>query len=248
MNPLDPATYAELLNRWLNQLPVAYAFGAGMLASVNPCGFLMLPAYAIYYVSTDDRRQGSTSGLARGMRAVQLGLLATLGFLAVFAPLGAVLSLGGRRLVRFFPYSSLVMGLVLLVLGTGLLVSRRRLALGYSERVRLRRSKSVRGVFLFGVGYAVASLGCTLPIFIVVVGSALSTQGALSGLVQLLNYALGMGLVLTLVSLSAALTQTAITARLQRLLPYVERAGGLLLIAVGVYLVYYWYRFGRLLT
>jgi cytochrome c-type biogenesis protein len=248
MNPLDPATYAELLTRWIAQLPVAYAFGAGMLASVNPCGFLMLPAYATYYVATDERLDGGGAALARSRRAVQLGLLATLGFLAVFAPLGAVLSAGGRPLVRFFPYSSLIMGVVLLVLGLSLLLSRRRLVLGYSERVRLRRSKSATGVFLFGVGYAVASLGCTLPIFIVVVVSALSAAGPLSGLVQLVNYALGMGLVLTIVSVSAALAQGAVVGRLQRLLPYVERAGGVFLVAAGAYLIYYWYSFGRVLT
>ncbi len=248
MNPFDPAAYAELLNRWLSQLPVAYAFGAGMLASFNPCGFLMLPAYATYYVSTGEREPERSVPAARLVRAVQLGLLATLGFLAVFAPLGAVLSLGGRWLVRLFPYSSLVVGLVLVVLGLGLLLSRRRLALAAGERVRLRRTKSPLGVFLFGVGYAVASLGCTLPVFLVVVGSALGTAGVLSGLVQLLNYALGMGVVLTAVSVSAALAQTAITARLQRLAPVIERAGGLFLVAAGAYLVYYWFAFGRLLT
>jgi cytochrome c biogenesis protein CcdA len=246
MNPLDPAVYAQLANRWLAQLPVAYAFGAGVLAAVNPCGFLMLPAYATYYLSTGERAEARGAPL-RLLRAVQLGLLATAGFLAVFGPLGVLLSVGGRGLVRLFPYSSLVVGVALVVLGLGLLLSRRRLALTVAERMRLRRSKSVAGVFLFGVGYAVASLGCTLPVFLVAVGSALGTAGVLSALVQMLNYALGMGVVLTAVSVSAALAQTAITARLQRLLPYVERAGGVFLIAAGAYLVAYWYRYGRLL-
>lgn len=247
MNPLDPAAYAEVLNRWIAQLPVAYAFGAGMLASVNPCGFLMLPAYATYYVTTEERSTGTRPALVRMGRAVQLALLATLGFLAVFGPLGVLLSVGGRWLVRFFPYSSLVMGVALLLLGVTLLVSRRRLALGVSERVRLRRSRSAFGVFLFGVGYAIASLGCTLPIFLVVVGSALSTTGPLSGVVQLVNYAAGMGVVLAVVSVSAALAQGALVTRLSRLLPYVETVGGVFLVAAGAYLIYYWYTFGRAL-
>jgi cytochrome c-type biogenesis protein len=247
MNPLDPTTYAAWLSRLLAHLPVAYAFGAGMLASVNPCGFLMLPAYATYYVATDDRPGARESASTRLLRAVQLGLLATAGFLAVFGPLGAVLSLGGRWLVRFFPYSSLVVGLLLVVLGLGLLVSRRRLALGVAEQVRLRRSKSVSGVFLFGVAYAVASLGCALPIFLVVVSSALATGGALSAMLQLVNYALGMGVVLITVSVSAALAQGAVSGRLRQLLPYVERLGAVFLVLAGAYLVYYWYAFGRLL-
>lgn len=100
---------------------------------------------------------------------------------------------------------------------------------------------------IFGIGYAVASLGCTLPIFLVVVGSALTVQGPFSGLLQLVNYALGMGLVLTAVSVSAALAHGVLVRRLQRLVPVVESVSGVLLIGAGLYLMYYWHRFGRLL-
>jgi cytochrome c-type biogenesis protein len=248
VSPFDPATYQSLVSGWLSQLPLAYAFGAGIVASVNPCGFLMLPAYATYYVSSDDRQAQTASATARSLRAVQLGLLVTAGFLSVFAPLGLAISLGGHALTRVFPYTSLLIGGVLIALGLFLLASRRHLGLAASERVRLRRSKSPRGVFLFGIAYAVASLGCTLPVFLLVVGSALASSHALTAFIQFLNYALGMGLVLTVVSVSAALAQGAITQRLQRLLPYVERAGGVLLVAAGAYLVYYWYTFGRVLS
>jgi cytochrome c-type biogenesis protein len=245
---LDPATYQSLIGGWLAGLPLAYAFGAGMLASVNPCGFLMLPAYATYYVSTDDPAAQPPALTARSLRAVQLGLLATLGFLAVFGPLGLVIALGGHALVTLFPYASLVIGVLLVGLGVSLLLTRRRFALGVTERVRLTRSRSPHGVFLFGVAYAVASLGCTLPVFLIVVGSAVSAHGFLNAVIQFLNYALGMGVVLTVVSLGAALAQTALTSQLQRLLPYVERAGGVLLLAAGAYLLYVWFSFGRALA
>jgi cytochrome c-type biogenesis protein len=248
VNPLDPNTYQSLISGWLSGLPLAYSFGAGMLASVNPCGFLMLPAYATYYVTADDGRAVAPSSRTRSLRAVELGLLATAGFVAVFAPLGLVISLGGHALVQFFPYASLLIGVVLAALGLTLIVTHRSISLAFSERVRLRRSRSPRGVFLFGLAYAVASLGCTLPVFIVVVGSALAANGPLTAFVQFVNYALGMGLVLVAVSLGAALAQGAILGRLQRLLPYVERAGGIFLVAAGAYLVYYWYAIGRVLT
>jgi len=248
VNPLDPAAYQSLVSEWLTHLPLAYAFGAGMLASVNPCGFLMLPAYATYYVSTEDQTVSAASAAGRSLRAAQLGLLATLGFLAVFGPLGLVLALGGHALVTLFPYASLVIGIVLIGLGLSLVLTRRRLSLGVAERVRLTRSRSPRGVFLFGIAYAVASLGCTLPVFLIVVGSAISAHSFLNALVQFLNYALGMGLVLTVVSLGAALAQGAVTNRLRRLLPYVEQAGGVLLLAAGAYLLYVWFSLGRVLA
>ncbi|MGD9755164.1 MAG: cytochrome c biogenesis protein CcdA, partial [Acidimicrobiia bacterium] len=34
--------------------PLALAFAAGMLATVNPCGFAMLPAYLSYFVGLED--------------------------------------------------------------------------------------------------------------------------------------------------------------------------------------------------
>lgn len=248
MSLLDPATYQSIVSDWLARLPLAYAFGAGMLAAVNPCGFLMLPAYATYYVSTADGDTVPPSPSARSLRAVRLGLLATLGFLAVFAPVGFVVAFGGHALVRLFPYASLVIGALLIGLGISLLLTRRRLSLGLAERVRLTRSRSPRGVFLFGIAYAIASLGCTLPAFIIVVGSAVSAHGFLNALIQFLNYALGMGVVLTIVSLGAALAQGAMTGRLARLVPYVEQAGGFLLLAAGAYLIYAWYSLGRTLA
>mgnify|MGYP001611737333 FL=1 len=42
-------TLSQLASAWLGRvadfLPLGYAFGAGMVSTVNPCGFAMLPAY-----------------------------------------------------------------------------------------------------------------------------------------------------------------------------------------------------------
>ena len=52
---------------------LALAFGAGMLAPVNPCGFAVLPAFLAYAVDTGDgqadARPGALSRLAGGLRA-----------------------------------------------------------------------------------------------------------------------------------------------------------------------------------
>ena len=37
-----------------NLLPVGYAFAAGMVASVNPCGFFMLPSYISYLLDAEE--------------------------------------------------------------------------------------------------------------------------------------------------------------------------------------------------
>ena len=112
----------------------------------------------------------------------------------------------------------------------------------------LPEGNSVGGMFAFGIAYGVASLGCTLPIFLIVVGSALAAEGFLFSVLQFLNYALGMGLVITIVSVSVAYFQGALVRPLRRLMPYVENIGALFLVGAGTYLVFYWFQYGRLLV
>lgn len=42
------------MTRLADYLPMGYAFGAGMVSTVNPCGFAMLPAYLSLYMGAKD--------------------------------------------------------------------------------------------------------------------------------------------------------------------------------------------------
>ena len=61
---------------WLSSLtgalPVGLAFGAGMIAAVNPCGFAMLPAYLSLYLGAEESDFGKRSSWARLLRALLL--------------------------------------------------------------------------------------------------------------------------------------------------------------------------------
>lgn len=252
MNPLDPNSYINELNQFVESLPVAYAFGAGMVAAVNPCGFMMLPSFAAFSLSSG--QAATPSGVIdvslgeRWLRAIQMAGLVTLGFILVFGIIGVVITAGGRWLLELFPWSSLVIGTGLILLGVWLLLPGKHLVFTPATRIGLPEGGGLKGMFGFGLAYGVASLGCTLPIFLVVVGSALAREGFLFSVLQFLNYALGMGLVITIVAVSVAFFQGALDRPLRRLMPYVETVGALFLIGAGVYLVYYWIEYGRLLV
>jgi cytochrome c biogenesis protein CcdA len=109
-------------------------------------------------------------------------------------------------------------------------------------------SQGIKTYFIFGIGYGLASLGCTLPIFLVVVGSAIKSQGFTNGLFQFFSYALGMGAVLTSLALSIAVFKGGLATYLRRLLPYMERIAGVLLLLSGTYQIYYWLTKGGLLA
>jgi len=230
-------------------LPFGFAFGAGMASAVNPCGFAMLPAYLGLLVSD------GAGGIRRRTRdRVALGLLVagtvTAGFVVLFALIGLFIGLGAQLLVGVFPWIGLAVGVALVA------VAAYRLSGGavYSavpEQVaaRLHRSgeTNVRGYLLFGLSYGIASLSCTLPIFLAVVGGTVTAASLAPSLMQLALYGLGMGTVITALTLAVATFSTAVVRRLRGAARFVGPIGTLLLFVAGSYIVYYWLTLGGLL-
>ncbi|MFQ5613611.1 MAG: cytochrome c biogenesis CcdA family protein [Anaerolineae bacterium] len=221
-------------------LPVGFAFAAGMVASVNPCGFFMLPSYISYHLGAEETDFYERSTAQRVGRALLLGIVATGGFIVVFAIAGGAISAGGRLLITVFPYAGVVIGVVMIGLGLYLLVTRRTLGIMAASRVTVGRNRNLSNVFLYGIAYAVGSLSCTLPIFLVVVGSSLASQGLAGSFGQFISYALGMGTILVAVTVGAALFRGAVAKWLKSAIPHVHRASSMFLIGAGGYLIYYW--------
>jgi cytochrome c biogenesis protein CcdA len=218
-------------------LPVGYAFAAGMVASVNPCGALMLPSYIFFQLGTEGEQ---VPVVERLLKALRIAIVTAAGFTAIFGVVGVVVSAGGRWLTSFFPVAGLIIGLVMLGLGVWLLVSHRSLGILAASRVAVRPERTLWNMFLFGMAYAISSLSCTLPIFLVVIGSALGSAGLFVSLAQFLGYSLGMGAVLGVITVGTALFREVVERWLRRVLPYVHRLSALFLIGAGIYLIYYW--------
>lgn len=216
---------------------LGFALAAGALATVNPCGFVMLPAL----VALQLQRAGESidpEGTALVLRGVGFGLQATVGFLLVFGLLGLIVGLGARSIVRVFPFGGLLVGIVLLAIGLWSLFVRRPLPIPGVARRPFGRP--VSGGIAFGAAYAVASLSCTLPIFLAVVGGTLFSEGLGAAVVPLAGYSIGMGGVLLAVTLATALSAGVVIRALRAAMPFVETAGAVLLLAIGGYLVVYW--------
>lgn len=221
-------------------LPFGWAFAAGMVASVNPCGFFMLPAYVSYQLSAANDTPRHVAAMRRLIQALLLGLAATAGFIVVMGAAGAVIGATGQRLVRAFPYAGVIVGGALAALGIWLLITHRSFGISAAGRLTVSPRRGLSNVFLFGIAYAVGSLSCTLPIFLLVAGSALSAGSLAESLVQFVSFGLGMGSVLIAVTIGAAFFRDAVSSSLRRLLPHVHRASALFLVGAGAYLVYYW--------
>jgi cytochrome c biogenesis protein CcdA len=242
---------ATVLAKLGPNLPVGYAVGAGMVAAVNPCGFPMLPAYLGLFVGT-----GATGNLNPGigrrvLRAIAVSLSMTAAFMLLFAGVGIGVSRGLHALTQAFPPIGLAVGVVMVLVG-GWMVGGGTLYVDLGERAadRLRgiaRGTSVRAYFAYGLAYALVSLSCSLPIFLAVVGGAVTSSGPGAALLQFMLYATGMGLVITLLTVGISLLQVAAIRSVRLVLPCVQPASAGLLLLAGAYLVYYWLTVGGIL-
>jgi cytochrome c-type biogenesis protein len=222
--------------------PLAVYLAAGMVATVNPCGFAMLPAYLSYFLGIHDGDGGgraeAASPTAGVWQAFRVGAAVSAGFLAVFALAGLAVELTSLPIYENVPWISVVIGLALLALGVAMLA-------GFEPLVRLPkldrggRTRTVRSMFVFGVSYAVASIGCTLPTFLVAVAGTIERESVADGLVVFGVYGLGMTVVLLALTVAIALARTSVVRFLRSSRAYIGRVSGGLVALAGAYVVYY---------
>ncbi len=218
-------------------LHLAFAFTAGMLATINPCGWAMLPSFIAYYLGTGEEAFAARPAAARLGEGIAAGALVTAGFLTVFTGMGAVITFGVRFLVRYLPLGSILIGALLTLLGLWLLFGGRMpftLPAFTPEKAR-----SPKAMYLFGLAYGLVSLSCTLPVFLAVVGVSIPQNTWLNVALTFAAYGAGMALVLTGLAVSLALFQQGLAQRARRLLPHVHRLGAALLVLAGLYLLWY---------
>lgn len=217
-------------------VPGALAFGAGLAATVNPCGFAMLPSFISYYLGMEVSDAGRSGRVADGL---VVGLVLTAGFMLVFGSVGLVFSLGARAFVRILPWVTAVIGVGLMGMGMWLL-SGRHVLLRIPGLRPAPEGAGYRSIFAFGMAYAVASLSCTLPVFLVVLGSGLAAGSALGTLGVFAAYGLGMATILMVLCLGTAGFREVILGQTRRVMPYMSRISGGLLVLSGAYVTYYW--------
>lgn len=231
--------------------PLGFAFAAGMASAVNPCGFAMLPAYLGLYLGANEKRNEKVHPARNLGRALVVGGVVTAGFVVLFGAAGTVIGVGARAfVVDVLPWLGLVIGIVLAIAGSWL-VTGGKLYSGLAARAASRMGDpgqvSARGYFVFGLSYGTASLSCTLPIFLAVVGSTLTISSLGTSLGQFFLYALGMGMVIIALTLGIAIFKNGMVRTMRKALPYINPIGSWLMLAAGMYIVFYWLTIGDLL-
>lgn len=219
----------------MDQNLVGLAFVAGMVAAFNPCGFAMLPAYLTLVI--DPQNNGQLTAVRRALAATAS---MALGFLVVFGSFGLLTVSVASTVQRYLPYVTLAIGAILVVMGVWLLSGRElRTPNLVGGSGRWAPTARLGSMFGYGVGYAIASLSCTIGPFLAVTGSSLRRGSPAQGVLVYLAYAAGIALVVGVLAVAVALASASVVDRMRAVLPYVNRISGLILVVVGLYVGYY---------
>jgi cytochrome c biogenesis protein CcdA len=224
---------------------ISLAFVAGVMTFLNPCGFALLPAYIAHYLGQRD--QGTPSNwVVNGWRGLKLGLVVSAGFFTVFGVLGVGFSLLGSAVLSwigpYLPWVAASIGTILMV--GGLLMLSGSFSLGlpleaFAARITQGNPHhSLRSYYLYGMGYAIGSIGCVFPIFFMWAVQPL-LQGFVGGLANFVAYASGMALMMVALSLMMSFSKGLIESYLRPLRRYVYKLAALVMIGAGAYLIYY---------
>lgn len=215
----------------------AYSFILGVLAAVNPCGFVLLPTYLIFFLGTREEPNLKTGERLRRALVVSSGI--SIGFLAIFFVIGVISRLFTQWIELNAKYASLAIGIVLVIGGA-------RMLTGWTPKFAVPQlggvqTKTFRATVVYGVAYAVASIGCTIGFLTTAVFGSIAINGFVSGVLSILLYGLGMAMLVTALTVSLAFAKTGLLTIVKNQLHLIQRLGAIFVTLTGIYLVFYWY-------
>lgn len=217
---------------------LSLSLSAGLVAAFNPCGFAMLPAYLAYFMGLESENE--TNAARNIFRGLTVGLTLTAGFMLFFGTIGLLASTVVSRsaIESRIAWATLVFGILMIPLGIAMVV-------GFEPKLSLPRmnrggeSRQLPSIFMFGISYAVVSLGCTAPVFFGTVVGSFTSRSVAEGTLVFVAYGAGMGMVVLVLTLAMALARNEVAVFYRRFLPYVNKVSGAFLVAAGLFLILY---------
>jgi cytochrome c-type biogenesis protein len=210
-------------------LALVTLFGAGVLTSLTPCVYPMIPITASVISGT------SRAGQSR-RRTIGLTLAYVVGMALLYALLGLLAGLTGTLFgtVSASPWARFAIGNLLVLFALVMLdvlpvpVPRRLM-----QWASGREGGSYGAVFLMGATSGIVAAPCGAPAFAVVLTWVAATQAGVMGFVYLFVFSLGMTALLAAVGLFSG--TLAVLPRSGRWMTWVKRAAALIMLGVAEY-------------
>ncbi len=212
----------------------ALGFLAGIGGFFAPCAFALFPGYVSYYLSAS-----GDSGSVR--RSLGLGVACAAGATLFFALIGIAIPLVGGAISPYLIAMKPAIALGVVALGVVQVLDVRMPSLALPLGVTAQRGVPIGiAVFLYGFGYALASTGCTLPLYVSITVLPLTSGFSGAALLTFLAFASAMAILMLITTLLVGLAKQQLVATFQRWTGWVKRASGVVLILAGLYLGYYY--------
>lgn len=215
----------------------AYSFILGVMAAVNPCGFVLLPTYLVYYLGTELNREdeNKTTTLRRGL---SVGIAVSSGFVGLFLVVGIISRAFTTVISENAKYAALVIGIGLVAMGIAMLFGW-KLPIAQPD-VSMQRKRTTWNMFLFGIVYAIASIGCTIGLLISVILGSINRHGFVSGVISIVLYGLGMGLLVTSLTVALAFARVGLVSTIKKSFKWFDKITAIFVVLTGLYLSWYW--------
>jgi cytochrome c-type biogenesis protein len=218
---------------------MSLSFIRGLVAAVNPCGFILLPTYLMFFLGLEGARPGTQRATLR--RALLVSAALSAGFLLVFLIAGVVSYNFTSWIDENSKYVNAVIGPALIVLGIAMLFGYKLPFVTPAIRTGDTPERTVRAMFVFGVAYAVASIGCTIGLFIATVFNSSARDGVVAGVGNVVAYGAGMALLVSALTVALAFANTGLLKFLRSGLQHIDRIAAVFVIISGMYLLWYFY-------
>jgi thiol:disulfide interchange protein DsbD len=206
----------------------AICFGGGVLASLSPCVYPLVPVVASYV--------GSRSiGDRTRTKAFFMSLAYVLGMAVVYSALGMAAALTGSLFggVASSPWARIAVANIFILLGLNVLEVIPLPFLSGRGSGRGQDRQGVFGAFTLGAASGIIASPCTAPVLGVVLTYVATTQEVIRGGVLLFAFSIGLGLLLLIVGTFAGVV-TALP-KPGNWMNLLKKLLGLIMIAIGEY-------------
>jgi thiol:disulfide interchange protein DsbD len=223
---LEILTVLERALRSGSLLAYPAAFCGGLLASLSPCVYPLVPVTVAYI--------GSRSA-ASAQRGFILTVAYVIGIASTYAALGGLAALSGNLFGRVaaHPLTSLGMGVFLVIMAFFQLDLLTFSLPIFSAKSTLRKPGGVCGAFVVGLLSGLVISPCTVPVFGSLLIYVASRANVMYGMSLMFTFALGMGTLLIVAG-----TFTSLIGRMPRSgqwLVIIRKSMGILLLSCGAY-------------
>ena len=208
---------------------IAAMFGAGVLTSLTPCVYPMIPITAS--VITGTAREGQTR-----WRTVSLTLTYAVGLATLYAFLGMLAGLTGTLFgtISASPWVMIAIGNLLILFALAMIdVIPVPVPQKLMDWAGSRGGGSYGAVFILGASSGIVAAPCGAPAFAVVLTWVAATGAGLMGFVYLFVFSLGMTVLLIAVGLSAG--TLALLPRSGRWMIWAKRVAAIAMLVMAEY-------------